>query len=89
MRGFLGALPLPVAVAWRGLSWAWGFERGSSAAVWYNWPLTWMTHQADCQAYGLWPGGHHVTNVILHACGTVAFFAFVRCLPLKVSRGTV
>lgn len=70
-------------VTWRGLRWAWGFEQGVGAAFWYNWPLTWMTHQADCQAYGLWPGGHHLTNVMLHACGTVAFFAFLRCLPFS------
>ncbi len=65
-------------LTWSGLRWAWGFEQQPGAASWFNWPLTWMTHQADCQAYGLWAGGHHITNVMLHACGTVMFFVFLR-----------
>ena len=33
-----------------------------------NWhPITWISHQLDCQIYGNWPGGHHLTNVLLHA----------------------
>src|SRR4030095_6592790 len=32
-----------------------------------NWhPLTWLSHAADCQFYGLNPAGHHVTNLIFH-----------------------
>ena len=30
-------------------------------------PLTWLSHMLDCQLYGLQPGGHHLTNVLLHA----------------------
>jgi len=34
-----------------------------------NWhPLTWLSHALDCQLYGTQhPGGHHLTNVVLHA----------------------
>lgn len=67
-------------LTWSGLRWAWGLEQEPGTAIWYNWPLTWMTHQADCQVHGLWAGGHHLTNVILHACGTAAFFVFMRRL---------
>jgi len=50
-------------------------------------PLTWVTHMLDCQLYGLWAGGHHLTNVILHASAVVLLFlvlfkmtgAFWRC----------
>ena len=38
-------------------------------------PLTMMSHMLDCQFYGLWPGGHHLTNVLLHA--TVAMLLFL------------
>src|ERR1700720_3022307 len=32
-----------------------------------NWhPLTTLCHMLDCQIYGLKPGGHHFTNVVLH-----------------------
>jgi tetratricopeptide (TPR) repeat protein len=40
-----------------------------------NWhPLTWMSHMLDCQWYGLRPGGHHLTNVLLHAATSVLLF---------------
>ena len=41
-------------------------------------PLTWLTHMADCQAYGLWAGGHHLTNVALHAVAAVLLFLALR-----------
>jgi protein O-mannosyl-transferase len=41
-------------------------------------PLTWLSHMADCQAYGLWAGGHHLTNVVLHAAAAVLLFLALR-----------
>jgi tetratricopeptide (TPR) repeat protein len=41
-------------------------------------PLTWLSHMADCQAYGLWAGGHHLTNVALHAVAAVLLFLALR-----------
>jgi len=52
----------------RGLVWAFGYHAG-------NWhPLTWISHMLDCQAYGLHPAGHHLTNVLLHTATTVLLF---------------
>ncbi len=42
----------------------WAFQAGY-AALWQ--PLTWISHALDCQIYGLRPGGHHASNVLLHA----------------------
>ncbi len=70
-------------VTWPGLRWAWGFGHKPETVDWWNWPLTWMTHQLDCQLYGLWAGGHHLTNVALHTCGTVAFFTVLRMLTFS------
>lgn len=40
-----------------------------------NWhPLTWISHMADCQLYGLNPYGHHLTSVLLHVLNTVLLF---------------
>jgi tetratricopeptide (TPR) repeat protein len=40
-----------------------------------NWhPLTWISHMADCQLYGLWPGGHHLTSVVLHGATVIVLF---------------
>ena len=37
-----------------------------------NWhPVTWLSHMLDCQAYGLNPKGHHLTNVLFHIANTL------------------
>ncbi|MFN8600294.1 MAG: tetratricopeptide repeat protein [Candidatus Binatia bacterium] len=56
---------------------AWSLTAVHSA----NWhPLTWMSHMLDCSLYGLEPGGHHVTNVLLHALATVLLFLALRTM---------
>ncbi|MFZ0732878.1 MAG: tetratricopeptide repeat protein [Candidatus Sulfotelmatobacter sp.] len=40
-----------------------------------NWhPLTWMSHELDCQIYGLRPAGHHFTNLGLHVVNVLLLF---------------
>lgn len=40
-----------------------------------NWhPLTWMSHALDCTLFHLNPGGHHFTNVLLHALNVGLLF---------------
>ena len=40
-----------------------------------NWhPLTWISHALDYQMFQLDPGGHHETNVVLHAVNTLLLF---------------
>jgi tetratricopeptide (TPR) repeat protein len=40
-----------------------------------NWnPLTWLSHMADVQLYGLDPAGHRLTNVLLHTASTLLLF---------------
>lgn len=49
----------------------WAFTHVHSA----NWhPLTWISHMLDCQLYGLRPGGHHLTNIILHTATAISLF---------------
>jgi tetratricopeptide (TPR) repeat protein len=44
-----------------------------------NWhPLTWISHMLDCQLYGLNPGGHHLTNILLHAATAILLFLVLR-----------
>jgi tetratricopeptide (TPR) repeat protein len=53
---------------------AFGFYAG-------NWhPLTWMSHMLDCQICGLRPGGHHLTNVMLHTVTVVLLFRLLRIM---------
>jgi protein O-mannosyl-transferase len=54
---------------------AWAFTHVQNA----NWhPLTWLSHMLDCQLYGLHPGGHHLTNVLLHTATVIALFLVLR-----------
>jgi hypothetical protein len=58
----------------KGIVWAFSFHAG-------NWhPLTWLSHMLDCQLYGLHPGGHHLTNVLLHTATVILLFLVLRQL---------
>jgi tetratricopeptide (TPR) repeat protein len=40
-----------------------------------NWhPMTTVSHMLDCQLWGLSPGAHHLTNVLVHAVTSVFLF---------------
>lgn len=40
-------------------------------------PVTWLSHQLDCEIWGMRPAGHHATSIVLHlATAAVCFFAF-------------
>lgn len=40
-----------------------------------NWhPVTWISHMADCQLFGLNSGSHHLVNVLLHAANVLLLF---------------
>jgi len=41
-------------------------------------PLTSLSHMLDCQIYGLNPGGHHRTNVLLHMMTVLLLFLVLR-----------
>ena len=54
----------------------WAF---STVDYFYWQPLTWLSHMLDCQWYGLWAGGHHLTSVLLHIANSLlVFFVFRR-----------
>ena len=64
----------------RGLSFqgiGWAFTHCWS----FNWhPLTWISHMADCQLYGFHPGGHHLTNLLLHAVVAILLFLVLQAM---------
>ena len=52
----------------------WAFSSGDAA----NWfPLTRLSHMLDYQLFGMAAGGHHLTNVLLHALSVLLLFAFL------------
>jgi len=60
-------------LTWAGLKWAFTTTR---AANWH--PLTWVSHMADCQVYGLKPAGHHFTSLLLHAVNAILLFLLLQ-----------
>jgi tetratricopeptide (TPR) repeat protein len=64
-------------VVQNGLTWAgirWAFTTWDAG----NWhPLTWISHMADCQLFGLKPGAHHFINVAFHAANAVLLFVLL------------
>lgn len=55
-----------------------------------NWhPLTWLSHALDCELYGLSPGGHHFSSVVLHSLNTVFLFLFLLAATGKLGRSAL
>jgi tetratricopeptide (TPR) repeat protein len=69
-----------------GLTWdniGWAFCTGHYA----NWhPLTWISHMADCQLYGLNAGGHHLTNLLFHVANTLLLFLVLNRMTAAIWR---
>jgi tetratricopeptide (TPR) repeat protein len=58
-----------------GIGWAFTHRHGN------NWhPLTSLSHMMDCEMHGVAPGGHHLTNVVLHAMTAIVLFLALRSL---------
>lgn len=50
---------------------AWAFS-SFYAANWH--PLTWLSHMLDVELFDGWAGGHHLTNLALHAANVILVF---------------
>jgi protein O-mannosyl-transferase len=69
----------------QGLNWSnvkWAFGTDNPAANWH--PLTWLSHMADVQAFGLNPWGHHLINILLMAADVALLFLFLAMMTGKV-----
>jgi len=50
--------------------WAFGFTK-----IVYWMPLAWLSHILDCQLFGLRPGMHHLTSLLIHIASALLLFA--------------
>jgi tetratricopeptide (TPR) repeat protein len=69
-----------------GFSWEnvrWAFTTGK-VSYWH--PLTWFSHMLDCELYGLRPGLHHLTNLIIHIANSLLVFLVFRVMTGAVWR---
>ena len=63
-----------------GLTWE-GFRWAFTSHHLANWhPLTWLSHMADRELFGLRPAGHHLANVFLHAASAATLYAALRLM---------
>ena len=62
---------------------SWAFTH-TYAGHWH--PLTMLSHMLDASVYGMWAGGHHLTNLLLHAAGSVVLFLALRRMTGAVWR---
>ena len=72
-----------------GLTWentGWAFTT-LDIGLWH--PLTWISHMLDCQCFGLRPGWHHLTSLLLHAANTVLLFVVLRGMTGALWRSAV
>ncbi|HVM49872.1 MAG TPA: tetratricopeptide repeat protein [Candidatus Acidoferrum sp.] len=60
-------------LTWEGVEWAF---RSTEAANWL--PLTRLSHELDCQLFGLAAWGHHLTSILLHALNATLLFVVLR-----------
>jgi protein O-mannosyl-transferase len=62
----------------QGLHWttiSWAFTTFEQA----NWhPLTWLSHELDCQLFHLNPAGHHVTSLVLQSLNALLLFLILQ-----------
>jgi tetratricopeptide (TPR) repeat protein len=62
---------------------AWAFQTFANT----NWhPVTWLSHELDCQLFGLNPAGPHLVNVLLHAANAVLLFLMLASITRRIGR---
>ncbi len=64
----------------------WAFT-ATHASNWH--PLTWLSHMLDWQVYGSNPGGHHLTNLLLHVANTVLLFLLLCRMTGRPTRSLI
>jgi tetratricopeptide (TPR) repeat protein len=71
-------------LTWQGVIWAF------TATHAWNWhPLTWLSHMLDCELFGVGAGGHHLTNLLLHAANSVLLFLVLFMMTRALWRSAV
>ena len=66
---------------WKTVAWAFTTD---CAANWH--PLTWLSHMLDAQLFGLNPGGHHLTSLLLHTANTLLLFILLKQMTAALWR---
>jgi len=54
------------------IKWAFTLIKHNEKAYWH--PVTWLSHMADCQFFGLNPGMHHLSSLFYHILNAILLF---------------
>jgi hypothetical protein len=67
-------------LTWEGLQWSFVDRQAN------NWhPLTWLSHMADYQVFGLNAAGPHMVNVALHCANAALLFLLLETLMRRIA----
>ena len=67
-----------------------GFAQAFALGATGSWdPLPTLSHMADFQIYGLRPGGHHFTNVLLHTASVILLFLLLQRMTGAIWRSAL
>jgi tetratricopeptide (TPR) repeat protein len=58
---------------------AWAFDIHSDICMYYQ-PLAFVSHMLDCHLFGLNPGLHHLSSVVIHAANAVLLFLILQAM---------
>src|SRR5262249_45485290 len=62
-------LHVVAGLTWKTVEWA---LTTNEVANWH--PVTWISHELDCQLFGLDAGFHHITSLLIHVLNVVLLF---------------
>jgi len=62
-------------LTWEGFQWAF---TTTEAGFWQ--PVVWLSHMLDCELFGMNPGGHHISNLLLHMVNTLLLFLMLKSM---------
>jgi len=72
-----------------GLSWP-NFVWALSDQHACNWhPLTWLSHMADCQFFGINPGAMHLENVLFHCANSILLLLLLNSMTNAFWRSAI
>ena len=54
--------------------WSFSLESSRKTGCYYH-PITWLSHMADIEIFGLQPGMHHLMNILLHSMNAFLLFS--------------
>ena len=69
-----------------GLAWSFSFKN-KEKTYWH--PVTWLSHMLDVQLYGMEPGRHHLTNVLIHIANTLLLFVVLHRMTGHIWRSAL